>query len=191
MRKIVNTVLVAASLILVVGLVIEIGAESGNQERARRSRGINISLSSEEIPHLVEIIRVWKLVDELELNEGQLIQFLPKFKELNDRRSRYYRHRRDTVAEIGKLLEASASEAQLKPITDEFRSAEVDYYRTYSKLNDTLNANLSVKQQAEFIVFQDRYRSDVRRLIRTLRELSDQREEHSKPQPTSSKEKKD
>ncbi|MFC1716469.1 hypothetical protein ACFL6S_22565 [Candidatus Poribacteria bacterium] len=190
MRKIVNTVLIVVSLILVVGLLLDIGAETNSQEQ-RRPRGANISLSSEEIPHLVEIIRVWKLVDELGLNEEQLVKFLPKFKELNDLRSRYYGDRRETVNEISKLLEANASEDQLKPIADKFTDAEVNYYQTYNQLNDTLNANLTVKQRAKFIVFQDRYRSDIRRLIRTLRELSDQREPRSRPQPTTPQEKKD
>ncbi len=189
MSKIVNTVLV--SLILVVGMLLAVGAETESQEQERRPRGMNISLSSEEIPHLVEIIRVWKLVEELGLNEEQLVKFLPKFKELNALRSRYYGNRRETVTEISKLLEANASEDQLKPITDKFKSAESGYYQTYRQLNDALDANLTVKQQAKFIVFQDRYRSDVRRLIRTLRGLSDQREPRSRPQPTTPREKND
>lgn len=174
MRKIINIVLVAASLVLMLGLVLAIGAQTEEARRERRG-GMNIDLSGEEISRLVEIIRIWKIADELELNEEQLTWFLPKFKQLRDMRSRYYRTRRDGISELGKLLEAKASEEKLKSVVDEYRDSEVGFYREYGQLQDTLNSKLTVKQQASYIVFEDKYRDDIRRLIRTLRELSEQR----------------
>jgi len=183
MRRIANTVLMMTALILIVGLLLPIGAETDRPAPERRPSGMDIDLSNEDIPHLVEIIRVWKLVDELELNEEQLIKFLPKFEELNDLRNKYYRGRRKIVTGLEKLLEENASEDQLKSVVDGFKGTEVDYYVTYKRLNDELDRNLNIEQQARFVVFQDRYRSDMRSLIRTLRKLSDEHEPRLRRQP--------
>ena len=175
MRKTINLVLIMASLALILGLVLTIGAETDDRRPERRNREMDISLTREEIPRLVEIIRIWKLVDELGLNEKQMTEFLPIFKELNDMRRKHYKDRRDAVKKMSELLEADTPDSQLKSATDDFRNAEVNYYRKYKELQDALNANLTVKQRVKYIVFEDKYRDDLRRLIRTLRGLSEQR----------------
>ena len=106
MRKVSNVNLVIASLTLVtVTLLLAAGAETGNQGKPKPPQGMDIELSKEDIPRLVEIIRIWKLVDELELKDNQLVEFLPRFKELDNLKSRYYRDRRNTISNLRKLLE--------------------------------------------------------------------------------------
>ena len=60
----------------------------------------------------------------------------------------------------------------------------------YKKIQDALEANLNVKQRVQFIVFEDKYRDDMRRLIRILRGLSEQREPQREHQPVPLKENK-
>ena len=177
MRKTINLVLMMASLALILGLVLAIGAETEESRSEKRRKETDTDLSREEISRLIEIIRIWKLVDELGLNEQQLTEFLPRFKELRDMRREHYRDRRRAIEELDGLVEAgNFSESSLKPKVDKFRSAEVNYYRKYKELHDALNAKLTVKQQAKYIVFEDKYRDDMGRLINTLRGLSEQRE---------------
>ncbi len=173
MRKIINTVLAVAALILALGLLLAIGDETERQVPQKRPSGMDIGLSSEEIPHLVEIIRVWKLVDELGLNEDQLVKFLPNFKKQIDLVEEYSRNRREIVTTLSELLETNASAAELKSAIDKVRNSERNFFSTYGELNDALEANLNVKQQAKFIIFQDRYRRDMKRLTNALRKLSD------------------
>lgn len=180
MGKTVNLVLVMASLALILGLMLAIGAETENHRPERRSRETDTNLSREENSRLIEIIRIWKLVDELGVNEEQLAEVLPRFKELRELRRDYYKNRRDAVRELAGLVEAgNFSEKGLKSKVDKFRSTEIDYYRKYKELRDILNSNLTITQQAKYIVFEDEYSGDMRRLIRTLRELSEQRETSS------------
>ena len=177
MRKTINLVLMVVSLALILGLVLVIGAETQESRPEGRSRETDDDLSREEVSRLIEIIRIWKLVDELGLNEKQLTEFIPMFKELRDMRSKYHRDRRRAIEELDGLVEAgNFSESGLKLKVDNFRSTEVNYYSKYKVLQDALNANLTVEQRAAYIVFEDKYRGDMRRLIRTLRELSEQRE---------------
>ena len=183
MRKAINIILIAALLALVLGLLLAIGAETDRPSVKASTGDIDIRLSREEIPGLVEIIKIWKLVDYLELKEEQLARFLPKFKELDDLRKKHYGNRREALAELRKLLEADSSEAQIKSALDHLRDIEAKYRQEEKQLEDTLNSILATKQQAQFVVFQDVYWRDMQRLVRNLRELSRLRERRLERQP--------
>ena len=189
MKRVVNIILTIACLFLCLGLLFTIGAQTGNPGKAEQNRG-NIELSKEDIPRIFEILRIWKLVDELELNEDQLLAFLPRFKEMEELRRKYYRGRYDSVKKLDKLLEANPSENQLKSALDDFRNAEVDFYQKYRQLKDSINSNLTIKQRAKFVVFEDKYRDDMRSLMRNLRDLSNLREQRLRHQPETLEEKK-
>jgi hypothetical protein len=187
-RKIINIILIMALLAL--GVLLTIGAETGKTNRT--SRNIDIELSKEEIPKLIEIIKIWKFVDELELKEEQLVEFLPRFKNLDDLRIGYYTDKRKAVNDLKKLLETDASNDQLKSAEGDLRKAEIEYRQKERQLADALNSGLTIKQQAKLVVFQDGYRRDMHNLVRKLRELSELKEQRQnlKPQPVPLKEKK-
>lgn len=182
-RKVINIILIAT--VLALGVLLAIGAETGRPSASRSSRGIDIKLSKEEIPKLIEIIRIWKFVDELELKEEQLMEFLPRFKALDDLRIKYYTDRRRTVTELKKLLETDTSGDQLESAVGKLRKTKIEYRQKERQLADKLNSGLTIKQQAKFIVFQDGYRRDMYNLVRKLRELSELKEQgqQRKPQP--------
>ena len=183
MRKTINVVLMAGSLILILGLVLAIGAETEEPRKEKRGNGIDIDLPQEDIPRLMEIIKIWKLVDELGLDEGQLVEFLPRLKALDDLTSRFYRGRREAVRELRKLLEADAPEAKLKSVMSEYVESEKIFYTKYREARDALKSDLTVRQQAQYMVFEEEYRGDMRRLVGTLKELSKQREPKLDHQP--------
>ena len=68
MRKIINTVLMAGLLILVVGLLLAF-AQTDKPDPEKRPRRMGIDLSKEEMGEFIDIFRVWKIVNDLELDE--------------------------------------------------------------------------------------------------------------------------
>lgn len=193
MRKIINITLIMALLALSLVLLLAIGAnaQTNRQSRDRSSGGIDINLSKEDVPRLFEIIRIWKMVDEIQLNDEQLQRFLPRFNELSDLRSKYYKQRREASNEMQKLLKADASENQLKSALEKYRNLEAKFRQKEKQLSDALNSGLSIKQQVKLINFEHEYRRDMGRLMRNLRELSELRETQRKPQPVPLQQKKD
>lgn len=181
MRKIIYIVSVVALVAVFLGSSLAIGAESDKPSRKKPSEGIGIELSKEEIPQLVEIIRIWKLVDELKLKEEQLVKFLPKERALSDLRKKYYEGMRMTRDQLEKLLETNPSEAQLKSAMDAMDKTEAEYRQKSRQLEDERNATLTIHQKAKFIVFEYEYRHDMGRLIKSLQELSNLREQGGKP----------
>jgi hypothetical protein len=187
MKKFINLVLIV--LLLAMGTLLTISAETGNSDK-KTSGAIDIELSKEEIPKLVEIIWIWKLVDELGLNEEQLVQFIPRMKELNNLKSDYYRNRRTSISRLKKLMDTDPAEEQLKLAVDEFRNADIEFHQKEREMVDMLNSILTTKQQAEFVTFQEDYRRDMHRLLKNLRELSNLREREREQQPLTLKENK-
>ncbi len=190
MRKIVNICLIVALFVLVLGFLLATGSEDSKPAPKNTQDDTSLSQMKEDIPKLVEIIRIWKLVDELGLQEDQLVKFLPRFKELTDLRFKHYRLRRTTSDELRKSLGANSSDEKLKSTLNRARNAEADFEQKEGQLENELYSILTVKQQAKFAVFQDSYYRDMRRLIGQLKELSDLKEQKMKYQPKTLKEQK-
>ena len=174
MRKHANIISVIALLVLVSGSFLVVGAKTSKSADEKTTASI-VDLSKEDIPRLVEIIRIWKFVDELGLKEEQMLQSIPRFKELNDLRSNYYRNRGKTIDKLRGMISSSPSKAQLESAIGEYRNLRINYHQKEKVLEDKLYSGLSVEQQAKFIVFQSVYRRDMNNLQRELQKLGELR----------------
>ena len=174
MRKHANTISIIALLVLVSGLLLAVGAETGKSADEKATASI-VDLSKEDIPRLVEIIRIWKFVDELGLKEEQMVEFIPRFKELNDLRSNYYRSRGNAINKLKGIIGPNPSKAQIESAINEYRNLRTIYHQEEKQLEDKLYSGLTVEQQAKFIVFQSVYRRDMINLQRELQKLGELR----------------
>ncbi|MEK7396682.1 MAG: hypothetical protein AAB116_07065, partial [Candidatus Poribacteria bacterium] len=92
MRRIINVILMTVSFMMIIGLIFAISAEDKSIKISEKNlsetlpRTTNIDLSQEDMPKLIEIIRIWKLIDSVELEkigEDKLVLFLAKYKQLD------------------------------------------------------------------------------------------------------------
>jgi len=194
MRKTINVTLLAILLVLTIGLIFAISAEEkpGIEGRpvanAQSDDNPEISMSPNDVPKLIEIIRVWKLIDEVELDkigDEKLVKFLAKYRQLDKIRFDYHKDRVDSLDKLKKLLETNASDEQIKIALNETRRIDETFAQREKQLLDTLNSSLTPKQQAEFIVFQDNHWQEMRQIVRNLKELSAIKERRLKYQPES------
>jgi len=187
MRKTVNIILLAVLIIMITGLLFVINADIDDKPKVvAPNNDVDIQLSKEDIPKLVEIIKIWKLVDELEidnLGEEKLGIFLAKYKQLDRIRSQYWKDRNESIGKIRKLNESKATDEQVRQALDEFRKIELSYFEKEKQLKDALNSGLTSRQQAKLLVFHDNHWRDMRRLVRNLEKISQLRERSLKFQP--------
>jgi len=187
MRKTVNIILLAVLIIMITGLLFVINADIDDKPKVvAPNNDVDIQLSKEDIPKLVEIIKIWKLVDELEidnLGEEKLAIFLAKYKQLDRIRSQYWKDRNESIGKIRKLNESKATDEQVRQALDEFRKIELSYFEKEKQLKDALNSGLTSRQQAKLLVFHDNHWRDMRRLVRNLEKISQLRERSLKFQP--------
>lgn len=197
MRKIVNTILIAVISFLFLGLLFAIGADIDSKMKPiqpinNNINNIDFQISKEEIPKLVEAIKIWKLIDELELNnfnEDKLTRLLVKYKQLETVRGEFWKNRGDAIKKLKKLIETNASEQQFKLALDELNRLETDFFEKDRQIKESMNTILTARQQAELIVFQETHWREMKDLVRNLEKISQLREKQlqNQQQPLSKK----
>jgi hypothetical protein len=197
MRKTINFALMVALFILILCLILAINADVKTNNSEPKTTNTdnnekkvteipNINLSPSDVPKLVEVIKVWKLMDDVELEklgDEKMIIFLIKYKQLEKIRFNYHREKGDAAQNLKKLLESSQSDDQIKTALENIKKIDSNFREKEKQFLDVLNSYLTPKQQAEFIVFQDNYWRDMRQMVRNLKELSSLRENSIKSQP--------
>ncbi|HGE72640.1 TPA: hypothetical protein ENX78_17515 [Candidatus Poribacteria bacterium] len=196
MQRIINIILMTLSFMIIVGLIFAISAEDKSAKKPDESivvippKPSNIDISQDDVPKLIEIIRIWKLIDSVELErigEDKLVLFLAKYKQLDKIRLQYHRDRSDHIEKLKKLLEANAEDAQIRIVLNDLRKIDENFRQKERQILDELNQSLTPKQQAEFIVFQDTHWQEMRQMVRNLKELSALKEQRSSQQDVMSK----
>ena len=177
MMKTINIILMSLLLIMIFGLIIAISAEDKSAIKPVPTVADNsdVNLAPNDIPKLIEIIKVWKLIDEVELDkisEDKLVKFLAKYRQLDQIRFKYHKDKMDSIEKMRKLLETNAPEEQIKSALNEIDKVDETFQQREKQMLDALNSNLTPKQQAEFIVFQDNHWREMKQMISGLKELS-------------------
>ncbi len=109
-----------------------------------------------ELQRLFDAYTVMQAQEALQLDDEQFGQFLPKFKALQETRRRGEQARNRLVADLGRLTAASAVvdenavRARLRDLQELESRTSADLRRAY----DTLDAQLDVRRQARFRVFE-------------------------------------
>jgi len=199
MRKLVNVVLMVVLFILILGLLLAINADVKTSNSDTKTGIANdtikqdapkdtpdINLSSDDVPKLVEALKIWKLIDDVELErigDDRMIAFLVKYKQLEKIRDEYRKTMGSEIENLKKLTESSASDGQINTALASIRKKDSEFHQNETKLLEQLNSNLSPDQQAKFIIFQVNYWREMRKLWRNLKELSELREKKMPHQP--------
>jgi len=116
----------------------------------------------------MEVLRIWKMTEFLELTSDQSIRFFPKLKEMEAGIRKNLDKQRDIMIEINKLTEDpnyKADPADVKKYAH--RLAELEKEILNDKENFVIGCAdvLTTEQQLKFITFENRFRN---RLMRSL-----------------------
>jgi Spy/CpxP family protein refolding chaperone len=117
---------------------------------------------------MIEAIKIWKLTEILDLNSEQMEEFFPKLRKHEEHRKNTFSERRILLLELRELL------GQEKPDTDILTSinkiTEFDKKKRdeEEKLKKEVMEVLSVKQQAKFLLFEERFEGEIRKIIKGL-----------------------
>ena len=127
-------------------------------------------MDEEEPRRLIETVRIWRMTQELDLSEEQILQFFPKLKNLEDME----RHRAETKAkvirELDELLKADKpSLPALQKKMAEVERVDEEFDKKAAKVKDEIKSVLSVEQQAKLLVFRFKFQREMRDIIREIR----------------------
>ena len=142
-------------LLLSVFVVMATGSVCLAQERPR------FQMNTERM----HLIKLWRLVDELEVDEEQAATFFPVWSKHQRVRKGILDRRKVASEELSKLLEADSDE-KIGDQLSKVRDIDAELQLLDGDFKERLSGILSINQQARLLLFEDRFRSDLRDLVR-------------------------
>jgi len=122
----------------------------------------------------LEALRIWRLTQELDLNEDQAALFFPKIRAMRELRRQHRLVRRALLDDLEERLAADPVDpALLTPILDSLATIEDNLREAELGLRREINAILSIEQQARLYVFEAGFDRQARHVINQIREDRD------------------
>jgi Spy/CpxP family protein refolding chaperone len=124
----------------------------------------------ERVRQNIETLRMWKLLDALDLTSEQSTQFLPVLKDFQDAKRQFADERDRLFREIEAILDSE--EIDQKALQENL--ADLDQTRsTFQRETEQFLAKsreiLSLKQQARLLLFEERFERRLKESIQEMR----------------------
>ena len=142
--------------IVLIGLVL-VAAAPGRAQDEKRARDI------------IEAYRVWKLTDVLDLSEDDMAVFFSRVRKVGEAEESHRQAEREAVREIDDLLKSGASDAEIEKALGEYEQMRARHWNETQRLREEAASMLSLKQRAQYAVFEERFRAEIRKMIGEVR----------------------
>ena len=155
----------AAVVVLAALIALTIPAAAGRGPRDVRAERI------------IEALLVWRLVDELNLNEQQIARIFPRIKALKELRIELGRRKIVLLRELRDLMQQQPrNEAEIQA-----RITELDQLRGQIEFRRQgilreINAALTLEQRAQFALISETFEAETIRMLEELRLIVEQRQ---------------
>jgi Spy/CpxP family protein refolding chaperone len=130
--------------------------QSGNESAQKR----------EEVRKKIETVRLWRLTEELKLDEKTGAKLASFLSALDEQRRDAIRERMHAVQDLHSVLKSGKpDERKLKDDLAKFEKARREMTQLDIKETQGLKGILSIEQQARYVIFQQEFRREMRRMI--------------------------
>lgn len=116
-----------------------------------------------------ELLRMWRLVDELGIDEQQAERVFPVFRRHRASRDSLTQARHQVLARLRQQLDTQADEEALTASIEQARAAEAEEQRAEQAFAEELSTLLSTRQQAQLLLFDATFRSELQDVVRRMR----------------------
>ena len=121
----------------------------------------------------MELLRLWRLVDELKIDEAQAEKLFPVWSRHRRQRQELQAERKRMAAELRDLLDGDdVDDGALEKRIGEIRDLDKKRGELETTMNSELAKLLSVRQQARFLLFNQQFRGDLKEIIQGLHDRS-------------------
>lgn len=128
--------------------------------------------TSSEMAELVEIIKIWKLVDAVSPTTEQKVPLLTQFNRLEKLKMQYRQEHRQSMNRLKQLqttpLGSKVGRAELQTALTHHSEVENGFIAERQKIMEEINQILTVEQQAQFILFSYSYRQELKQVLQNL-----------------------
>jgi hypothetical protein len=131
-----------------------------------QGRGAPAGERREEIRKKIEAIRIWRLTEELNLDEKTAARFFPAISGLAQKRNELMRENMETQRELRLYLDAEKpDEKKMKAALDRLEYIHRETAKLTEKEIGITKDLLTVEQQARYYLFQQDFQREIREMI--------------------------
>jgi hypothetical protein len=140
---------------------------SFQQER----RNLPSAEERERVRKRIDLIRMWRLTEDLNLDEETGSKLFPLLRQYEEKRRELARKREEILFTLkGQLKAWSPHEDRIKGLLKDWEELRAEEQDVNQKEKEDLKRILSIEQQAKYILFQQEFTKEMRRMIADVRE---------------------
>lgn len=143
-------------VLVLIGLVLGVSAPGLAQDETRAR-------------DIIDAYRVWKLTDVLDLSEEDMAVFFSRVRKVGEAEESHRQAEREAIRGIDDLVKAGASDAELEEALGEYEEMRFKHWNETQKLREDAGSMLTLRQRAQYAVFEERFRSEIRKMIGEVR----------------------
>ena len=123
---------------------------------------------------IIEKVRIYRLTKELDLTTEQAIEFFPKLNELQKVDREFRNTQQKILGELRILVRDSAPDIEIIESLTKYEDALKNRVERQILKIKELRKMLTPNQQARYLIFQDEFEREIRRMIKEVRRLHPQ-----------------
>jgi Spy/CpxP family protein refolding chaperone len=124
----------------------------------------------EKIRENIETLRMYKLLEALDLTSEQSAEFLPALNDFQDAKRRFQEERRNLLRELEAALESEVNnQAKLEETLLALENTREEFQAEFAKFLTKARSVLTLEQRARLHLFEERFERRLRDSIRQMR----------------------
>lgn len=164
------------------------------QERSSSDRPMpRPGVEGAQAREMLDTMMIWKLTKALDLTEEQSLRVFPKIQALQKARKEVFQEKMRRYRDLSKQLrDDPKNEEAIRIKIAAIRDHEADFRAKEARLKEEIAGHLSLRQQAEMILFEERFPREVRHTLEDIRKgtapskaVAPTRDMRRRPQPPS------
>jgi len=125
----------------------------------------------ERLKEEIETMKMWKMLEALNLSQEQSDKFLPAWRELQ-KAQKTFREKRDNLLRMLEMTlgEEKPKEGKIKDILIQLEKERIFLDEVQQRFREKAKELLTLEQQAKLLLFEDRFEKRMMDIIRQYRE---------------------
>jgi len=115
------------------------------------------------------MLRMWRMVDELEIDEDQAMRVFPAFRRQRVQQDSLEKQCRDLLAVVTRQLGEQGNDDELQASIRNVRAAQEAIKLSQAAFDKELAKLLTTRQQARLLLFDSTFRTDLVDIVRRMR----------------------
>jgi len=153
-------------VVLVVGVVVGVRKAAHRRAIRRRRPALARMLGKERPREMLETIRMVRIIETLKLNEEQIAQVLPKWREIKEAKREFHQSQKERIEELEKLLKSKVSSQDLERALENLKAQEKAFHERMESLKEEIDKILTPEQEVKLILFEKKFRKEMQRMLK-------------------------